>query len=944
MHSRRVWRAALAATLMPFAGTSLHAASVASFTGGDPGEGLDLQGNFAYALNIGPNGPGGKVGDAEFTGDDTPGATVEAQNQIASGGWSAMALGTTDNDQRLGFILGSIRWSASPNVVTLKLKVEKDIEYKLQLLFSESCCAGRGFNVVIDGKTELENFIPARIQAGDGDFTENRSKFGAVVTQQFKATSDTITIVLDGAAATSEEITDRNAIINGLTLERISPVTDTDADGLRDDWEKKFFNNLDAAATGDADADGLTNLEEQTLGTDPTKPDTDGDTLKDGDEVKTYRSSPTNKDSDGDGLEDGTEVNVHRTNPTKTDSDDDGISDTRELSLGSDPANKNSKPLLTSIGVVTGGDPGEGLDLDGNFPYALSFGGNDAANVKIRDAQFQPLIDAEVPGAEILAGNTIANWYVVKYGDSDNDTSLAAATGSIRWSAAASPTQPDVVLTLSDLEVGAQYKLQMIFGEQCCNRGFDVFLDGNLIVKDFNPGQVHGGIANGKQTALITRTHFARDTKLVLRLDGRTASAAFGDHNAIFNALTLEKVTPKTDTDNDGLPDEWEKLYFGGLTETAAGDPDKDGLTNAQEYAIGSDPKLADTDRDGLSDSEEQTAGSSPLAADTDGDGLKDGDEIKTYKTNPKKTDSDDDGLSDGSELLTYKTDPAKADTDGDGTADGKEVASGSDPLKFEKATVFKNITVGSFSGGDPGEGLDLQGRFLYAINVSSAGAAGKAGDANFTADNVAGVRVVAANNLPNWSTPDYGDTPADTVMEKVTQSIRYGTTWRIEFSGLVPESTYKLQLFFYEQCCASRGFNVSADGVLLAEAFMPAEVQGGVNNTAAGAVISAEFTTYRDKVVIIGDGPAGQAASPDTIRDTNAILDGATLEVLNEATPRTAPTLRIGGTGASTVITFEGTLQAADSVSGPYSDVPGSGSVTITPSGTQKYFRAVRK
>jgi hypothetical protein len=180
--------------------------------------------------------------------------------------------------------------------------------------------------------------------------------------------------------------------------------------------------------------------------------------------------------------------------------------------------------------------------------------------------------------------------------------------------------------------------------------------------------------------------------------------------------------------------------------------------------------------------------------------------------------------------------------------------------------------------------------------------------------------------------------------MEKVTQSIRYGTTWRVEFSGLIPESTYKLQLFFYEQCCATRGFNVSADGVLLAEAFMPAEVQGGVNNTAAGAVISAEFTTYRDKVVIIGDGPAGQAAAPDAIRDTNAILDGATLEVLNEATPRTPPTLRIGSTGASTVITFEGTLQAADSVSGPYSDVPGSGSVTITPSGTQKYFRSVRK
>jgi len=35
-----------------------------------------------------------------------------------------------------------------------------------------------------------------------------------------------------------------------------------------------------------------------------------------------------------------------------------------------------SDPALTSIGIFTGADPGEGLDLDGNFIYALSLGGN----------------------------------------------------------------------------------------------------------------------------------------------------------------------------------------------------------------------------------------------------------------------------------------------------------------------------------------------------------------------------------------------------------------------------------------------------------------------------------------------------------------------------------------------------------------------------------------
>lgn len=923
--------------------TAWSAATVSSFTGGDPGEGLDLQGNFAYAVNIGTPGAAGKVGDANFTADNALGVTVEAQNEI--GGWATMALGTGDNDARLGFVLNSIRWSAAPNVVTIKLKVEKDIEYKLQLLFVEWCCPGRGYNIVINGTTEAPNFLPGRIQAGDGDFQERRAFVGAVVTHQFKSTSDTVTIVLDGPAADDPEVTDHNAIINGLTLERISPVTDVDTDGLRDDWENKYFSNLTKTGTDDPDADGLNNTEEQTLGTDPTKADADGDGLNDGDEVRTYKSDPNKRDTDGDSLDDGTEVNVYHTDPTETDSDGDGTNDSQELSLGTDPADRNSKPLLTTIGVITGGDAGEGLDLEGNFPYALAVGGSDAANVKVRDANFQYLLDADVAGATLVAGNTAGNWYPVAYGETENDVALAAATSNIRWSDANNATTPEVILTLENLEIGAEYKAQLIFGEDCCNRGFDVFLDGTLIVKDFNPGNVQGGSGNRKKAALITRLHFARDTKITLRFDGRGASTAFADHNAILNAVTLEKVAPKTDTDNDGLPDEWEKLYFGNLTaQAAAGDPDGDGLSNSKEYEAGSDPNRADTDRDGFSDSAELTAGTSPVAADTDGDGLKDGEEINTYKTNPTKTDSDEDGLGDTAEVRTYKTDPAKADTDGDGTPDGKEVNFGSDPLKSEKRTEVSNVVVQPFSGGDPGEGLDLQGRFVYAVNVSTAGAAGKAGDADFTAETAPGVKITAVNNIANWSTPEYGDSPADDVIEKVTQSIRYQPQWRVELSNLIPGSTYRLQLLFFEQCCAGRGFNIYVDGELVKEAFLPAEIQGGAANAAAGAVVSVDLATYREKMIIIGDGPAGREAAPDLINDTNAILDGFTLEVLKEGPPLTPPGVGITRGAAGLVITFDGTLQSAASVNGPYTDVAGSGSVTVSPSGAQQFYRAVRK
>lgn len=58
----------------------------------------------------------------------------------------------------------------------------------------------------------------------------------------------------------------------------------------------------------DTDGDGLTNDQESQLGSDPTKKDSDGDTLSDGDEVKKYRTDPNKADSDGDRYTDAEEI------------------------------------------------------------------------------------------------------------------------------------------------------------------------------------------------------------------------------------------------------------------------------------------------------------------------------------------------------------------------------------------------------------------------------------------------------------------------------------------------------------------------------------------------------------------------------------------------------------------------------------------------------------
>lgn len=74
---------------------------------------------------------------------------------------------------------------------------------------------------------------------------------------------------------------------------------------------------------------------------------------------------------------------------------------------------------------------------------------------------------------------------------------------------------------------------------------------------------------------------------------------------------TSAASTP-SDSDQDGLPDTWEMLYFTNLTATAAQDPDNDGFTNAIEAAAAANPLSllstpGDTDADGLSDIWEQS-------------------------------------------------------------------------------------------------------------------------------------------------------------------------------------------------------------------------------------------------------------------------------------------------------------------------------------------------
>ncbi|MCA9200448.1 MAG: hypothetical protein KDA87_23070, partial [Planctomycetales bacterium] len=137
------------------------------------------------------------------------------------------------------------------------------------------------------------------------------------------------------------------------------------------------------------------------------------------------------------------------------------------------------------------------------------------------------------PEVFITDANEIIDWHLDgEYGDTQNDDELEGVMESIRWNV---PPGLDIEL---DVEAGTQYKLQLLFAESCCNRGFDLFLEDEQMVDNMNVQRIQGGINNGSQGVFYTHTFTAGDGTLNITLGGSDPGAP--DNNPILNGLTLE--------------------------------------------------------------------------------------------------------------------------------------------------------------------------------------------------------------------------------------------------------------------------------------------------------------------------------------------------------------------------------------------------------------------
>ena len=328
------------------------------------------------------------------------------------------------------------------------------------------------------------------------------------------------------------------------TIFSFSPRLDSDGDGLIDVDELRIGTNPQNA---DTDGDGLSDGREVNVHkTDPKKADTDGDGLSDGQEVNVHKTDPKKADTDGDGLSDGREVDVQKTDPKKADTDGDGMPDGWEVANRLDPLRAadalqdNDKDGLTNLAEYQRGTSPNKADTDGDqIP--------DGWEVAKRLNPLKP--------ADALQDN-----------DKDGLTNLAEyQRGTDPWK---SDTDGDGLID------GQEVNVHKTDPKKTDTDG-DQIPDGWEVAKRLNPLKPADALQDNDKDGLTNLAEYQRGTN-----------------------------PNKADTDGDQIPDGWEvaKRLNPLKPADALQDDDKDGLTNLAEYQRGTDPNEADTDGDGYDD------------------------------------------------------------------------------------------------------------------------------------------------------------------------------------------------------------------------------------------------------------------------------------------------------------------------------------------------------
>ena len=385
-----------------------------------------------------------------------------------------------------------------------------------------------------------------------------------------------------------------------------------------------------AASTGtDTDGDGLSDTQEQSLGTNPALVDTDGDGVPDKLEVGADLTKPI--DTDGDGKIDALD----------TDDDGDGIPTKGEDKNADGDKNPATNPTDTDNdgkpNYLDADDDGDGK-LTKNEDDNTDGDGNPQTNPRDTDGDGIPdPIDADDNTTTNVAPKAVADSATVVTGSSVTINAIANDTDAngdaLTIESVVEPTHGSVSLVSNKVVYTA---------------------DANYVAVDNFTYVVVDG-KGGKSTAIISVTITAKPSAVDTDNDGLTdvQEQALGTNPAL------------VDSDADGIPDKTEV----GTDLSKPVDTDADGKINALDADDDGDGKLTKSEDDNT----DGDANPSTKPRDSDSDGIPDYLDADDA-TNPN-ADDDSDGLTNAQEVK-LGTHPNKADTDGDSVPDSKEVGS----------------------------------------------------------------------------------------------------------------------------------------------------------------------------------------------------------------------------------------------------------------------------